>query len=103
VIGYDFTQSGKAGLTRLGTCSGSDSGKVPSSDSSKELGMFSGKNLGKRPGKKSGKELPDRVRTQVRRPGKTKTCKTRGLLCFMYETFLYMGTSSLYKTDSTRR
>jgi hypothetical protein len=62
--------------------SGSDSGKVPGSDSGKKSGKISGKNLGKRPGKKSGKELPDQVKTWVRRLGKTKVCKTRRLLCF---------------------
>jgi hypothetical protein len=62
--------------------SGSDSGKVPGSDSGKESGTISDKNMGKRPGKKSGKELPERVKTQVSRPGKTKTCNTRRLLCF---------------------
>jgi hypothetical protein len=48
----------------------------------KELGTISGKNPDKRPDKKSGKELPDWVRTQVRRTDKTKMCKTRRLLCF---------------------
>jgi hypothetical protein len=50
----------------------SDSGKVSGSDLGKESGTILGKN--------PGKELPDRVRTWVRRPGKTKTCKTRKLL-----------------------
>jgi hypothetical protein len=62
--------------------SGSDSGKVPVSDSSKKSGTISGKNPGKRPGKKLGKELPDRGKTRVRMPSKTKMCKTRRLLCF---------------------
>jgi hypothetical protein len=53
-------------------------GKVPGSDS----GTISDKNSGKRPGKKSGKELADQVKTWVRRPGKTKMCRTRRLLCF---------------------
>jgi hypothetical protein len=56
----------------------SDLGKVPGSDSGKESGIISGKN----PGKKSGKELPDQVKTRVRRPSKTKMCRTRRLLCF---------------------
>jgi hypothetical protein len=81
----------------------SDSGKVLGSDSGKESGTISGKNLGKCSSKKLVKELPDRIRTWVRRSGKTKTCKRRRLLCFGYETFLYIGTSSLYKTDLTRR
>jgi hypothetical protein len=59
-----------------------DSDKVPDSDSGKESGAISGKNPGKHPGKKSGKELPDWVKTRVMRPGKTKMCKTRRLLCF---------------------
>jgi hypothetical protein len=59
-----------------------DSGKVSGSDLGKELGTISGRKPGKRPGKKSGKELPDRVKTWVRRLGKTKMCKTRRLLCF---------------------
>jgi hypothetical protein len=60
----------------------SDSGKVPGSDLGKESGTISDKNLGKRPGKKSGNELPDRVKTRVRRSSKIKTYKTRILLCF---------------------
>jgi 2-keto-4-pentenoate hydratase/2-oxohepta-3-ene-1,7-dioic acid hydratase in catechol pathway len=47
---------------------GSDSGKIPGSDLGKESGTISGKNPGKRPRKKSGKELPDWVKTRVRRP-----------------------------------
>jgi hypothetical protein len=39
----------------------------------KKLGTITGKHLSK----KSGKELTDRVKTQVRRLGKTKMCKTR--------------------------
>jgi hypothetical protein len=93
VIGYDFTglgkRPGKAGLTQSGTSpgrtqekllygSGSGLGEVPGSDSGKESGTISGKNPGKCLGKKSGKELPGRVR----RPGRTKTCKIRGLFCF---------------------
>jgi hypothetical protein len=49
--------------------SGNDSGKISSSDLGKEPGTISGKNLGKR----SGEELPDRVKTRVRRPSTTKT------------------------------
>jgi hypothetical protein len=62
----------------LGKVPGGDSGKVPGSDSGKESGTI----LGKNPGKKSDNELPDQVKTWVRRPGKTKTCETRRLLCF---------------------
>jgi hypothetical protein len=61
---------------------GSDSSKVPGSDSGKESGTISGKNPGKLPGKKSGRELPDRGKTRVRRPGKTKMYKTRRHLYF---------------------
>jgi hypothetical protein len=75
LLGYDL---GKASVT----CSGSHSDKVPGGDSAKESGTISGKNLGKRPYKKSGKELPDQVKTQVRRSGKTKMCKTWRLLGF---------------------
>jgi hypothetical protein len=52
------------------------------SDSGKESGTISIKNPGKRAGKKSGKELPDWVKTRVRRLGKTKMSKTWRLLCF---------------------
>jgi hypothetical protein len=94
-IGYDLgSDSGKAPGNMLGYNSSSDSGKVPGnmlrydsgkvpgSDSDKKSGTISGNNPDKRPGKKSGKELPDRVKTQVRRSGKTKMCKTRRPLCF---------------------
>jgi hypothetical protein len=76
------SDSGQVSGNTLGYGSGSDSGEVSGSDSGKELGTISGKNLGKRSGKKSGKELPGWVKTRVRRSGKTKMCKTRGLLCF---------------------
>jgi hypothetical protein len=67
------------GLTKsFGYGSGSDSGKVPCSDSGKESRTISGKN----PGKKSGKQLSDWVRTWVRRLGKTKMCEARILLYF---------------------
>jgi hypothetical protein len=42
-----------------------------------ESGTISGKNLGNHLGMKSGKELPDRVKTWVRRPGKKK-CARQG-------------------------
>jgi hypothetical protein len=73
---------GKAPGNTLGYDSGSNSGMVLSSNSSKKSGTVSGKNPDKRAGKKSGKELPDWVKTRVRRLGKTKTCKTRRLLYF---------------------
>jgi hypothetical protein len=62
----------------LGYDLGSDSGKILGSDSGEESGTILGKNTSK----KSGKELLDRVKTQVRRLDKTKTCKRMKLLCF---------------------
>jgi hypothetical protein len=76
------TISGKNSGNTLGYDSDSYSGKVLGSDSGKESGTISGKNPGKRACKKSGKELPDRVKTRVKRSSKTKMCKTRRLHCF---------------------
>jgi hypothetical protein len=83
MLGYGLgSDLGEVSGDTLGYGLGSDSGEVPGSDSGKESGTILGKNPGKRSGKKSGKELPGRVKTRVRRLGKTKTCKARGLLCF---------------------
>jgi hypothetical protein len=90
VSGYNLgKRSGEIRGNMLGYGSGSDSGEASGntlgyssgSDSSKEAGTISDKNSSKRSGKKLGKELLGRVKTRVRRSGKTKTCKARGLLC----------------------